>query len=166
MRGKGKGPSLISRLNDEALIQLKQTFLDCEDSFSKFRFAVILSSKFAPTLYKFVMSKKVQGTSHQDHIFDVCIYSRATEDLVAIGMQNNDTEKKATDATLLHNYLSAISDVLSTHPTLRSAYYSSSYGYDCNPSRLAAKMLSGKASSIDLNFLEFHDRVYRQVRER
>jgi len=164
-RGKGKESSLISRLNDEALVQLRQTFLDCEDSFSKFRFAVLLSSKFTPSSFKFVIEKKIQGNSGQEHSFDVCIYSRATEDLVAVGMQNNDTEKRATDAKLLHKYLDTIGDVLAAHPNLRSAYYASSYGYDCHPSRLATKAQSKKGVGVEMNFLEFHDRVYRPFKE-
>lgn len=164
-RGKSKEPSLISRLNDEALIKLRQTFLDCEDSFSRFRFAVLLSSKFTPSLFKFVMAKKIRGISNQEYIFDVCIYSRATEDLVAVGMQNNDPEKRATDTRHLHKYLHTVSDVFTAHTSLRSAYYSSSYGYDCPPLRLAAKMQFGKGVKVEINYLEFSDKVYRQIRE-
>lgn len=162
-RGKSKEPSLISRLNDEALVQLRQTFLDCEDSHSRFRFAVLLSSKFTPSSFKFVMERNVRGGSGHEYSFDVCVYSRATEDLVAVGVQNNDAEKRATNAKLLHKYLDAIGDVMAMHPNLRSAYYASSYGYNCDPSRLAAKTQSRK--SVELNFLEFHDRVYRPFKE-
>jgi hypothetical protein len=164
-RGKSKDPSLISRLNDQALVQLRQTFLDCKDSFSRFRFAVLLSSKFSPSSFKFVMEKKIQGSSGHEHVFDVCIFSRATEDLVAVGMQNNDAQKRPADAKLLHQYLDTIGDVATAHPKLRSAYYVSSYGYGCGPSRLAAKTQSGKNSTVEMNFLEFHDRVYRPVKE-
>ena len=165
VRGKGKESSLISRLNDEALVQLRQAFLDCEDSFSKFRFAVLLSSKFSPSSFKFVMGKKIQGNSGHEYGFDVCIYSRATEDLVAVGMQNNDAEKRATDAKLLHKYLDTVRDIMAAHPNLRSAYYASSYGYDCDPSRLAAKAQSKKGAGLEMNFLEFQDRVYRPFKE-
>lgn len=164
MRGKSREPSLISRLNDRSLIQLRQTFLDCEDSFSRFRFAVLLSSRYTPSSFKFVMAKKIQGDSGQEHVFDVCIFSRATEDLIAVGMQNKDADRKATDAKLLQTYLSTVGDVWATHPSLRSAYYSSSYGYGCHPSRLASKQ-SKKGMSVEFSFLEFHDKVYRQFRE-
>ncbi len=164
-RGKNKEPSLISRLNDEALIQLRQTFLDCEDSHSRLRFAVLLSSKFSPASFKFVMEKSIPGGSGREYSFDVCVFSRATEDLVAVGMQNNDARKRAADAKQLNGYLDTVGDVQAAHPHLRSAYYASSYGYGCEPSRLAAKMQSGKAVSMEMHFLEFHDRVYRPVKE-
>lgn len=165
-RGRTKGPSLISRLNDEALIQLRQTFLDCTDSHSRFRFAVLLSSKFTPASFKFVMEKNIRGSSGQEYSFDVCIYSRTTEDLVAVGMQNNDAGKKATDAKRLHKYLDTIEDVLATHPNLQSVYYVSSYGYDCDPSRIAAKIQFRKDARMEMNFLEFQDGVYRPIKEK
>lgn len=164
-RGRNKEPSLISRLNDEALIQLRQTFLDCEDSHSRFRFAVLLSSKFTPTSFKFVMERSILGGSGREYSFDVCIFSRATEDLVAVGMQNNDARKRTADAKKVNTYLDTIGDILVTHPNLRSAYYTSSYGYGCEPSRLAAKMQSSKGICMEMIFLEFHDRVYRPVKE-
>lgn len=163
-RGKGRENSLISRMNDKALIQLRQTFLDCEDSFSRFRFAVLLSSKFIPRGFKFVIEKHVRGASNQDYLFDVCVYSRATEELVAAGMQNNDSRMRATDDKLLRKYFETILDVWKAHPSLRGAYYSSSYGYVCDPSRLTAEMRLGKDVNLEFSFLEFHDRLYRQAR--
>lgn len=164
-RGRNKEPSLISRLNDEALVRLRQTFLDCEDSHSRFRFAVLLSSKFTPASFKFVMERSILGGSGREYSFDVCVFSRATEDLVAVGMQNNDARRRAADAKQLNRYLDTIGDVLVAHPKLRSAYYTSSYGYGCEPSRIAARMQSGKGVCVEMNFLEFHDRVYRPVKE-
>jgi hypothetical protein len=163
-RAKGREHSLISRMNDKALIQLRQTFLDCEDSFSRFRFAVLLSSKFNPARFKFVIEKHLRGESNQEYLFDVCVYSRATEELVAAGMQNNDTAMRATDGKLMQKYLNAIVDVWKAHPTLRGAYYSSSYGYGCDPSRLVAQIRLGKDANLEFSFLEFYDRVYRQAR--
>ncbi len=163
-RGRNKESSLISRLNDEALVRLKQTFLDCEDSQSRLRFAVLLSSKFTPSLFKFVMEKSIPGGSGRESSFDVCVFSRATEDLVAVGMQNNDASKRAADAKQVNKYLDTVGDVQAAHPHLRSAYYTSSYGYSCEPSRLAAKMQCGKDVCVEMNFLEFHGRVYRPVK--
>ena len=163
-RGKGKAPSLVSRLNDRALIQLRQIFLECDDSFSAFRLAVFLSSKFTPVSYKFVMAKKVRGKSDLEHMLDVCIYSRETEDLIAIGMQNN--EGKASDTKSLHKFLSMVSDISAVHPGVRSAYYSSSYGYGRDPSGLATKNQSARQDGrTEVKFLEFHDGVYRQIKE-
>jgi hypothetical protein len=165
VRGKSKKPSMISRMNDQSLIQLRQIFLDCDDSSSRFRFAVLLSTKFPPFSYKFVMSNKLHGKSGKEYIFDVSIFSRATEDLVAVGMQNNDTSKSATDAKSLNNFLSIMSDVLAAYPSVRSAYYSSSYGFDCNPLILATKrQLKESAYNAEINFLEFRDGVYREIR--
>jgi hypothetical protein len=168
VRGRSNKHSLIiSSLNDQSLIQLKQIFLDCEDSSSRFRFAVLLSSKFPPVTFKFVMAKKLQGKSGQEYIFDVCIFSRATEELVAVGMQNNDTNKGAADAKLLHKFHSIISDILPVNSGMRSAYYSSSYGYDCNPLHLATKKRQAEVGSYntEIYFLEFRDGVYREIRE-
>jgi hypothetical protein len=156
---------LVARLNDRALVQLKHIFLDCKDSFSGFRFATFLSSKFTPFSYKFVMAKKVHGKSNE-HVVDICIYSRNTEDLVAIGIQNNDADSKAADAKSLHAFLDTISDILAEHPSLRSAYYSTSYGYQHSPSHLAAKSQKlGGDNPVEIKFLEYQNDVYRQVKE-
>jgi hypothetical protein len=165
VHGRSKKPSLISRMNDQSLIQLKQIFLDCDDSSSRFRFAVLLSTKFPPVSYKFVLSDKLHGRSDQEYIFDVCIFSRSTEELVAVGMQNNDASRSATDAKSLNNFLSIMNDVFAAYPSVRSAYYSSSYGYDCSPSNLATKrQLGASTDNTEINFLEFRDGVYREIR--
>lgn len=111
------------------------------------------------------MERSILGGSGREYSFDVCVFSRATEDLVAVGMQNNDARRRAADAKQLNVYIDTISDVLVAHPSLRSAYYTSSYGYGCEPSRIAARMQSGKSACVEMNFLEFHDRVYRPVKE-
>lgn len=163
-RGKGKAPSLVSRLNDRALIQLRQIFLECDDSFSAFRLAVFLSSKFTPVSYKFVMAKSIRGKSDLEHVLDVCVYSRETEDLVAFGMQNN--EGKASDTKALHKFLGTVNDISAAHLGVRSAYYSSSYGYGRDPSGLAAKNQSARQDGrTEVKFLEFHDGVYRQIKD-
>ncbi len=165
VRGKSKTLSLISKLNDRALIQLRQIFLDCKDAFSSFRFAVLLSSKFTTFSYKFVLAKKVRGKSSHEYTIDVCIFNRSTEDMVAVGIQNNDREGKAADAKSLLKFLSAIRDLSAVNPNLRSAYYSSSYGYDCDLSSIVAKGLNArKGIDIEIDFLEFQDGVYRQIK--
>lgn len=167
LRGRSSKPSLISKMNDQSLIQLKQIFLDCEDSSSGFRFAVFLSTKFPTITFKFVMDKKLRGKSHQEYVCDVCIFSRATEDLVAVGIQNKDTSKSAADIKSVHKFHSIIDDIFAMYPSLRSAYYSSSYGYDCDPFHLATEKDPKDASirSIaEINFIEFRDGVYREIR--
>lgn len=156
---------MISRMNDQSMIQLKQIFLDCDDSSSRFRFAVLLSTKFPPISYKFVLSNKLRSESGKEYIFDVSIFSRSTEDMVAVGMQNNDTSKSATDAKSLNNFLNIMNDVLVAYPSVRSVYYSSSYGFDCNPLVLATKRQRETSTyNTEINFLEFRDGVYREIR--
>lgn len=166
VRGKNRKPSRISRMNDQSLIQLRQIFLDCDDSSSRYRFAVLLlSTKFPPFSFKFVMSNQLHGKSGKEYIFDVSIFSRVTEDLVAVGMQNNDASKSATDAKSLDNFFSIVNDLLEDYPTVRSAYYSSSYGFHCNPNTLATKRQHKESRhNIEINFLEFQDGVYREIR--
>lgn len=165
MRGRSDVP-LVARLNDRSLVQLRQIFLDCKDSFSGFRFATFLSSKFAPLSYKFVMAKTIRGKSNDEYTIDVCVYNRSTEDLVAIGMQNNDADRRASDAKSLHKFLGIVGSISAEHPNLRSAYYSSSYGYRCDPSRVAAKSLKLAAgAAMEIKFLEYRNEVYRQVKE-
>jgi len=84
---KPKLPTLLARLNDKSIMLLQQIFLDCQDSFSNFRFAVFLSSTFSPMMHKYVMDTKISGSSKLQYAFDVCIYRRETEELVAVGMQ-------------------------------------------------------------------------------
>ena len=165
VHGRSKTPSLIAVLNNKSLIQLRQIFLDCKDSLSSFRFAAFLSSKFTSFSYKFVMAKKVGGRSNLEHTIDVCVYNRSTEELVAVGMQNNDAEKRASGAKSLRKFLATIGDVVAEHPSLRSAYYTSSYGYDCDPSRFGAKIPgAGIDGKVEINFLEFRDGVYLSPR--
>lgn len=168
VRGRSSNKtSLISRMNDKALIRLKQIFLDCDDSASGLRFAVFLSTKFPPVSYKFVMAKNLRGKSGHEYICDVCIFSRATEELVVVGMQNNDAHKGGADTKLLNEFHSIIGDILAMYPSVRSVYYSSSYGYDCNPFHLATDEESKAVPSIntaEINFLEFRDGVYREIR--
>ncbi len=163
--GRTKAPTLIAGLNDKSLIQLRQIFLDCEDSLSNFRFAVFFSSKFAPFLFKFVMAKKVRGKSNLEYTPDICVYSRSTEELVAVGIQNNDTEKRASDAASLRKFLAAIDDIAAAHQSVRSAYYASSYGYDCDPLRFETKAQKASANGkAEIKFLEFRDGVYSSPR--
>lgn len=163
--GRTKAPSLIAGLNDNSLIQLRQIFLDCKDSLSSFRFAVFLSSKFTAFSYKFVIAKKVLGKSNLEHALDVCVYNRSTEDLVAVGIQNNDTEKRASDAKSLRKFLATVGDIVAEHPSVRSAYYASSYGYGCDPSRFEARTSeAGINGRAEIKFLEFRDGVYLNPR--
>jgi len=159
--GRTNSSSLVAGLNDQSLIRLRQIFLDCKDSLSSFRFAVFLSSKFTPFSYKFVIAKKVRGKSKLEYALDVCVYSRATEDLVAIGIQNNDTEKRTSDEKSLRKFLTTIGDIVAEHPSVRIAYYASSYGYGLDPSRFETGIKKADTDAkVEIKFLEFRDGLY------
>ena len=113
---KPKLSILLTRLNDKAVMLLEQIFLDCHDSFSNFRFAVFLSSMYSPLLHKFVMNEKISGGSGLEYSFDVGIYGRSTEKLVAIGMQNNDKTQQAADSKSLRKFLAAVKDLRKRKP--------------------------------------------------
>lgn len=111
--------------------------------------------------YKFVMNGTVKGESGQ-YTFDVCIHDRETEELVALGMQNNSAEQKPSENESLRIFLAAVTDLHAAHPRLRSAYYASSYGYQAeNPSHLIKQALTkGGCWDIDIKLLEYRQTVY------
>ena len=158
---KPKLSILLGRLNDRAVMLLEQIFLDCSDSFSNFRFAVFLSSLYSPILHKFVMGDKITGGSGL-YSFDVGIYSRNTEKLVAIGVQNNDKAQQAADSKSLRKFLAAVKDLRAAHPSMQGAYYASSYGYeDDNPWRLARRSGGEKA---EIRFFTYRDKIYFEIK--
>jgi hypothetical protein len=158
---KPKLSLLLSRLNDRAIILLQQIFLDCHESLSSFRFTVFLSSRYSPMMHKFVIDGKISGKSNSEYTFDVCIYSRRTGDLIAVGMRNKDTKQQAPDSKSLSIFLAIIDDVSSAHPQLQGAYYSSSYGYQ--PLSLARKNAIWKENAgkkVEIKFFEYKDKMY------
>lgn len=164
---KPKLSILLTRLNDKAVMLLEQIFLDCHDSFSNFRFAVFLSSMYSPLLHKFVMNEKLSGGSGLEYSFDVGIYGRSTEKLVAIGMQNNDKTQQAADSKSLRKFLAAVKDLRAMHSSMRGAYYSSSYGYhDDNPWRLARKMhtYGSDNEKAEIRFFDYRDKIYSEIK--
>jgi hypothetical protein len=158
---KPKLSLLLARLNDRAIILLQQIFLDCHESLSSFRFTVFLSSRYSPRMHKFVIDGKISGKSSSKYTFDVCIYSRRTGDLIAVGMQNKNTKQQASDSKSLSIFLAVIDDVSSAHPQLQGAYYSSSYGYQ--PLSLARKNALRKENAgrkVEIKFFEYRDKMY------
>jgi hypothetical protein len=152
---------LFARLNDRAIIQLRQIFLDCDESLSTFRFTVFLSSQYSPMIHKFVIDGKISGKSNSEYTFDVCIYSRRTGDLIAVGMQNKNTRQQGSDNVSLSRFLGMIDDVSSAYPQLQGAYYSSSYGYQ--PLSLAGKNTIrrvGAGEKVKIKFFEYKDKMY------
>jgi hypothetical protein len=165
IKGSGRNANslpLLAALNDKSIMLLEQIFLDCHDSFSNFRLAVFMSSKWPSTQNKFVMNGAVRGASGRMHAFDVCIHDRDTEELVALGMQNNDAGQKASGSESLRRFLRAVADLHAAHPRLRAAYYASSYGYEeRDPSRMVKQTsANGGLGDVDIRLLEYRKTVY------
>lgn len=153
--------TLLAALNDRSIILLQQIFLECQDSFSNFRFAAFLSSKYSPISYKFVMNEKVGGKSGMKYTFDICVHKRQTEELVAVGMQNRDEKQQPSDNKSLRKFLSSIEDLYAEHPSIQGAYYASSYGYqESSLPRLAKHTQADGSREIEIKFLEYKDSVY------
>jgi hypothetical protein len=161
---KPKLSLLFARLNDRAIILLQQIFLDCHESLSTFRFTVFLSSRYSAMMHKFVIDEKISGKSNSEYTFDVCIYSRRTGDLIAVGMQNKNTKQQGSDSKSLSRFLGIIDDVSSAYPQLQGAYYSSSYGYQ--PLSLSGKKAIRRENAgqeVEIKFFEFKDKIYIEV---
>lgn len=158
---KPKASLLLAGLNDRAIILLQRIFLDCHESLSSFRFTVFLSSRYSPKMHKFVIDGEISGKSKSKYTFDVCIYSRRTGDLLAVGMRNKNTKQQGSDSKSLSMFLAIIGDVSSIHPKLQGAYYSSSYGYQ--PLSLARKNAIRKKTAdkkVEIKFFEYKDKMY------
>ena len=158
---KPKLSLLLARLNDRAIILLQQIFLDCHESLSTFRFTVFLSSRYSPMMHKFVIDGKVSGRSNSQYTFDVCIYSRRTGDLIAVGMGNKNMKQQGFDSKSLTRFYGIIDDVSRAHPQLQGAYYSSSYGYQ--PLSVARKNAIQKENAgikVEIKFFEYKDKIY------
>ena len=151
----------LARLNDKAIILLQHIFLDCHDSLSTFRFTVFLSSRYTPMMHKFVIDGKISGKSNSEYTFDVCIYSRRTGNLIAVGMQNKNTKQRGSDSKSMSKFLRIIADVSSAYPQLQGAYYSTSYGYQ--PLSLARKNAIRRQDAgekVEIKFFEYKDKMY------
>lgn len=163
-RGSGrdlKNSRILAALNDKSIALLQQIFLDCHDSFSNFRLAVFLSSRWRMSAYKFVLGGRINGKSGREYIFDVCIYNRSTEELVALGKQNNSADQGAASNEVLRQFLSAVDDLRAAHPALQSASYASSYGYkDANPCRLVKQVHKYANHDLEIRLLEYKNTVY------
>jgi hypothetical protein len=158
---KPKLSLLLARLNDRAIILLQQIFLDCHESLSSFRFTVFLSSRYSPMMHKFVIDGKISGKSNSEYAFDVCIYSRRTGDLIAIGMRNISTKQQGADNKSLSRFYGIIADVSSAHPQLRGAYYSSSYGYQSlSLARKNTIQKDNTGRKVEIKFFEYKDKMY------
>lgn len=158
---KPKLSLLLARLNDRAIIMLQQIFLDCHESLSSFRFTVFLSSRYSPMMHKFVIDGKISGKSNSQYTFDVCIYSRRTGDLIAVGMRNKSTKQQGSDSKSLSRFYGIIDDVSRAHSQLQGAYYSSSYGYQ--PLSVARKNAIQKENAgrkVEIKFFEYKDKIY------
>lgn len=159
---KPKLAALLARLNDKAIRQLEQIFLDCDDSFSGFRFAVFLSSMYAPMMHKFVMNDEITVKSGMKYLLDVGIYSRNKENLVAVGVQNNSQQAANSDS--LHKFLAVVKE-LRSEKGIRGAYYSSSYGYvkDNRSSWHLAGKMDNNSEKVEIKFFNYKDKLYCEI---
>jgi hypothetical protein len=165
LKGTGrnaKNSHILAALNDKSILLLQQIFLECQDSFSNFRLAVYLSSRWSPIRHKFVMGEMVSGKSKQAYTCDVCVHDRETEEVVAIGMQNNNAGQKASDNESLGQFIGALADLYAKHPRLHSAYYASSYGYkDKDPARVVKRVRAkAECGGIEIMLLEYKNTAY------
>ena len=168
---KGSLERVLSLLDNKSLVKLQQIFLDCHDSLSHFRLAVYLSSKYSSLRYKFVINGNVGSILSGPTFFDVCIYSRETGSLVAVGGQNNDLRYNPASTASIQRFLGAIVALNKAAPTLRGAYYASSYGYNCDFRRLHRfwnenrKQNNGQDNegTTELKFFEYKDNVYFEI---
>ena len=158
---KPKLSLLLGRLNDRAIIMLQQIFLDCHESLSSFRFTVFLSSRYSPMMHKFVIDGKISGKSNSQYTFDVCIYSRRTGELIAVGMRNKNTKQQGSDSKSLSKFLGIIDDVSRAYPQLQGAYYSSSYGYQrLSLATKNAIRREDTGEKVEIKFFEYKDKMY------
>lgn len=161
---KPKLLTLLARLNDRAIIMLESIFLECHDTFSGFRFAVFLSSMYSPMMHKFIMDAKISLKPGLDYSFDVGIYSRNTDKLVAVGMQNNEAQHAAGNKSL-RKFLVAVKDLRLIG--IQGAYYSSSYGYtDGDQWRQARKASARGEDSTEIRFFEYRDKIYSEIKSK
>jgi hypothetical protein len=161
---KARLSTLLARLNDRAIMLLEQIFLDCHDSYSAYRFAVFLSSMYDPMTHKFVIGDKVTVKPGVECLFDIGVYSRSTEKLVAVGMQNNEVQR-ATSNRSLRKFLATVKDLYTVG--IKGAYYSSSYGYaDSDPGRLARKAILQGESAIEIRFFDYRNKIFLEIKSK
>jgi hypothetical protein len=157
VRMKTKLAARLSKLNGQSIILLQQIFLDCEICFSTFRLATYFSSIYNPKSYILVMEKDLSGKSGTKYTFDVCIYQRNTEDLIAVGVQNKNIEK-AADSRSLQRFLTSVKDICAVEKHIQRIYYVSSSGYENNDS---AQLIKGQnIDDREIKFLEYKDKIY------
>ena len=160
-RGSGEKANRFSSLNNETILLLRRIFLDCENSFSNYRLAVYMSWNYYPKYYKFLMNQNLEGVSGAKYNGDVCVYAKNTEDLVAIGIQNQKNGKK-TDNKSLRTFLRSIKDICGIERHIQSAYYASSFGYEENGD-LKELIRKCRINDMMLRFVEFRDKVFCEI---
>src|ERR671911_2350085 len=161
-RGSGEKANRFSCLNNETILLLQRIFLDCEDCFSNYRLAVYMSWNYYPKYYRFLMNQDLEGVSGAKYSADVCVYVKNTQDLVAVGIQNQENGKK-TNSKSLKSFLKSIKDICGLEKRIQSIYYASSFGYEESND---LKELIGKYPRINdtmLRFIEFRDKVFCEI---
>jgi hypothetical protein len=161
-RGSGEKARRFSCLNNETILLLQRIFLDCEDRFSNYRLAVYMSWNYYPKYYRFVINQDLEGISGTKYPVDVCVYEKNTEDLVAIGIQNQENGKKTNNKSL-KTFLKSIKDICGIERHIQSAYYASSFGYEKNSGMKELISKYSRLNKIMLRFVEFRDKVFCEI---
>jgi hypothetical protein len=161
-RGSGEKANRFSCLNNETILLLQRIFLDCEDCFSNYRLAVYMSWNYYPKYYKFLMNQNLEGVSGSKYPVDVCVYAKNTQDLVAVGIQNQENGKK-TDCKSLKTFLKSIKDICGIEKHIQSTYYASSFGYEENNDLKELVKKYPRINDIVLKFVEFRDKVFCEI---
>lgn len=167
-RAAAKSLKAFGSLDDRSVVLLKQIFLECRDSLSSFRLAVLLSSRWSSLLYRFTMDETMVGKTKKKYTFDVCVRNRSTDQLVAVGMQNNDEGQRASGKETVEGFLAAVRDLCASNPSLQSAYYASSYGYRDFPlvTNKKKRLLQQQTceEKVEIKFFEYRDTVYFEMK--
>jgi hypothetical protein len=161
-RRSGEKGHRFSCLNNETILLLQRIFLDCEDRFSNYRLAVYMSWNYYPKYYRFLMNQDLQGLSGAKYSVDVCVYIKKTQDLVAVGIQNQESGKKTNNKSL-KTFLKSIKDICGIERHIHSAYYASSFGYEENSDLKELVSKYSKSNNMMLKFVEFRDKVFCEI---
>jgi hypothetical protein len=108
------------------------------------------------------MNQDLEGISGTKYSVDVCVYEKNTEDLVAIGIQNQENGKKTNNKSL-KTFLKSIKDICGIERHIQSAYYASSFGYEKNSGMKELISKYSRLNNIMLRFVEFRDKVFCEI---
>ena len=107
------------------------------------------------------MNQNLDGISGSKYPVDVCVYKKNTQDLVAVGIQNQENGKKTDSKSKL--FLKSIKDICGIEKHIQSAYYASSFGYEENNDLKELVKKYPRINDMVLKFVEFRDKVFCEI---